>query len=143
MRKFFVVPVLAFLLVFSGLARAQGYNLVGIDEFKGWLEGKRSVHIVDIQPQKDFQKQHFADSIQTRAFPLESEEQLARLDKGVEAYTREQRDVVIIFSQGKQGAERAFDYLKSKGIPTNRLFILTGGMASWPYSDLLIKEGCG
>ncbi len=138
-----VLPLLLSVLAFCGEARAQDYSYVGIDEFKGWLEGQRPVHIVDIQPEKDFQKQHFADSIQTNAYPVESDEQRAALDQGLAAFTKGNRDVVISGPRGKKGAERAYDYLKSKGIPTNRLFILTGGMAAWPYSDLLIKEGCG
>ncbi|OQX13283.1 MAG: hypothetical protein BWK76_16520 [Desulfobulbaceae bacterium A2] len=138
-----VLPLLLTVLACCGVARAQDYTYVGIDEFKGWLEGNRSVHLVDIQPVMDFKKQHFADSIQTNAYPVESDEQRAALDQGLAAFTKENRDVVIICPRGKMGAERAYDYLKSKGIPVNRLFILTGGMASWPYGDLLIKEGCG
>ncbi|OQX16107.1 MAG: hypothetical protein BWK76_12080 [Desulfobulbaceae bacterium A2] len=132
--------LLAALLVFSGSAWAQDYNHVTVDVFKDWLEGKHSMHIVDIQPEKEFAAKHFAGSISTAAFPVETDEQRARLDKGAEAYAKDNRDVVIICPRGKKGAQRTYDYLKSKGVLENRLFILAGGMASWPHDALLIKE---
>ncbi len=48
-------------------------------------------------------------------------------------------DVVIICPKGKGGALNAYDYLKSKGVPENRLFILEGGIDDWPYPDLFVK----
>jgi hypothetical protein len=47
--------------------------------------------------------------------------------------------VVIICPRGKSGASNTYDYIKSKGIPENRLYILEGGIAGWPYKEMLIK----
>jgi len=143
MRMRPVVFFLPLLLLMYTAAWARDCKLVGIDELKGWLEGRRPLYIVDIQPEKEYQKQHFADAIATAAFPAESDEQRARLDQGAAAYARENRDVVVVGQQSQEAEQRACAYLRSKGVPPERIFILKGGMASWPYNDFLIKEGCG
>jgi hypothetical protein len=57
----------------------------------------------------DFTNQHLPGAIETNAFP------------------------------GKSGAKNNYDYLQSKGVVENRLQILEGGIADWPYAEMLVK----
>lgn len=118
---------------------ALAANYVKPDIFKQWLANNRSLVIVDIQPAEDFGDQHFKGSIETNAFPAKSDEK-KRLDKALPAIQASKGDVVIICPMGKGGALNSYDYLKSKGVPEKRLFILEGGIDGWPYPALFVKD---
>ena len=47
---------------------------------------------------------------------------------------------MVVCPRGKGGAMNSYDYLKTQGIPEERLRILEGGMAGWPFKELL-KQG--
>lgn len=137
MRKYLVLTF-AFLFLLSSAAMAANY--VKPDEFKKWLESGKKMFIVDIQPAKDFEKHHFKGSIETNAFPVKTEEEKKRLDKVVPQIMSTKDDVVIICPRGKGGASNTYEYLKSRGVPENRLYILEGGIADWPYKEMFIKD---
>ncbi|GER94350.1 rhodanese-like domain-containing protein [hot springs metagenome] len=136
MKKYFVLTmVFVFVLTTAALAA----NYVKPDEFKKWMEtGKRTI-IVDIQPKNEFQAHHFKNSIETNAFPAKTDEEKKRLDSVIEKIKKSKDDVVIICPRGRSGASNTYDYIKSKGVPENRLYILEGGIAGWPYKEMLIK----
>lgn len=137
MKKYLVL-VLAFVFVLTTSAFAS--NMVKPDEFKKWLETGKKMIIVDIQPAKDFEKQHFKGSIETNAFPAKTDEEKKRLDKTIPVIQSSKDDVVIICPRGRSGATNTHEYLKSKGIPENRIYILEGGIDNWPYKDMLMKK---
>jgi rhodanese-related sulfurtransferase len=118
---------------------ALAANYVKPDIFKQWLASNKPLVIVDIQPAVDFGVQHFRGSIETNAFPSKSDEEKKRLDKTLATIRSSKGDVVIICPKGKGGALNSYDYLKSKGVPETRLFILEGGIDGWPYPDLFVK----
>jgi rhodanese-related sulfurtransferase len=118
---------------------ALAANYVKPDIFKQWLANNKPLVIVDIQPAEDFGDQHFKGSIETNAFPSKSDEQKKRLDKALPTIQTSKGDVVIICPMGKGGAVNSYDYLKSKGVPEKRLFILEGGIDGWPYPELFVK----
>lgn len=118
---------------------ALAANYVKPDIFKQWLENNKPLVIVDIQPAEDFGDQHFKGSIETNAFPGKSDDEKKRLDKALPKIQSSKGDVVIICPKGKGGALNAYDYLKSKGVPESRLFILEGGISGWPYPELFVK----
>jgi rhodanese-related sulfurtransferase len=114
-------------------------NYVKPDVFKQWLSGSKQFLIVDIQPADNFVEHHFKGSMETDAFPVKSDEQKKRIDAILPKIQSSKNEVVIICPKGKGGALNTYDYLKSKGVPENRLFILEGGIDGWPYPDLLVK----
>lgn len=54
--------------------------MVKPEVFKQWLENKKPMIIVDIQPADEFAKHHFEGSIETNAFPAKTDKEKARLD---------------------------------------------------------------
>ena len=125
------------LLLCAATARAGDYRYVAPQDMRTWLESGKELLIVDIQPAKDFSRQHFAGAIETNAFPVESAEEQQRLELAVSAAKGNARDVVVVCPRGKGGAKRTFDYLKTNGVAEDRLYILTDGMDKWPYQELV------
>lgn len=136
MKKHFV---LALVFVFVLTTSAFAANYVKPDEFKKWMETGKKMTIVDIQPKNEFEQHHFKGSIETNAFPAKTDAEKKRLDLVIEKIKKSSDDVVIICPRGKSGASNTYDYIKSKGISENRLYILEGGVAGWPYKEMLIK----
>ena len=135
--KKLVLYAVSFVFLFTATAFAANY--VKPDEFKKWLETGKKMIIVDIQPAKDFEEHHFKGSIETNAFPAKTDEEKKRLDKVIPQIMSSKDDVVIICPRGKSGASNTYEYLKSKGVPENRLYILEGGIAGWPYKKIFVK----
>jgi len=133
------LALFAFLVagLFSLAAMAGDYNYVKADAFKQWLESGKSMVMVDIQAKNEFPLHHFKGSIETNAYPLDTEEQRKQLDPGVSAAKKSGNDVVVICPRGGGGAKKAYDYLKAQGIAEEKLFILEGGVEKWPYKELL------
>lgn len=136
MKKILVFSmVLMFVLIQSAFAA----NMLKPEVFKQWLESKKKMIILDIQPADAFEKHHFEGSIETNAFPAKTDEEKARLNKAIEKAKASKDDVVIICPRGRSGAMNTYEHLKSKGIDEKRLYILEGGMAGWPYKEMLKK----
>lgn len=114
-------------------------NFLEPEEFKKWLQTGKKVIIVDIQPHEDFVKHHFKGSIETNAFPANNDDLRKRIDKALPIINKSNDPVVVICPRGRSGAQNTYDYLKSKGVPESRLYILKGGIAGWPYPELFEK----
>lgn len=136
MKKYLVLVVM---FMFGLTTTALAANYVKPDEFKKWLESGKKMIIVDIQPAQDFEKHHFKGSIETNAFPAKTDEEKRRLDKVIPQIMSSKDDVVIICPRGRSGASNTYEYLKSKGTPENRLYILEGGIEGWPYKEMFIR----
>ena len=124
------------------LADASSYQYVTAEELKGWLESEKSVLLVDIQVEKEFAAHHIKGSLETNSYPVKSGADRKRLDPVIELnnHTNDYRAVVVVCPRGKGGAKRAYDYLKKAGVTANKLYILTGGMANWPYPKLVAEK---
>ncbi|MGC9109913.1 MAG: rhodanese-like domain-containing protein [Caldimicrobium sp.] len=133
------VALFGILVVFFLIKASFAYNLLEPDVLKQWLEAGKKVIIVDIQPHDEFVKHHFKGSIETNAFPANNDELKKRIDKALPIINKSTDPVVIVCPRGRSGAQNTYDYLKSKGVPESRLYILKGGMANWPYPELLEK----
>ncbi|MEW6426814.1 MAG: rhodanese-like domain-containing protein [Thermodesulfobacteriota bacterium] len=125
------------LLLSAVTAQAGEYRYVEPQEMKSWLESGKEFVLVDIQPAKDFSRQHFAGAIETNAFPVETPEEQQRLDVAVAAAKDNTKDVVVVCPRGKGGAKRTYDYLKAAGVAEERLYILANGMDGWPFKELV------
>ncbi|CAG1008157.1 Cdc25 family phosphatase [Burkholderiales bacterium] len=125
--------VVAMLTVLYGMtALAADYRYVKTDTFKGWLESGKQVIIVDIQAPEGFAKGHFKGALETNAYPVKSDEEKKRLDATLEKISTTKDDVVIVCPRGGSGAKNTYDYLKSRGVDENRMYILEKGAEGWP-----------
>jgi rhodanese-related sulfurtransferase len=128
------------LVLCAASAHAGEYHYVSQDDMKKWLESNKEMVIVDIQPAKDFARQHFAGAVETNAFPVENDAERHRLDHAVEVGKGNNKDVVVVCPRGKGGAKRCYDFLRENGIAPERLYILTDGMDKWPYKELVRSQ---
>ena len=128
---------LALTLLAAGPALATNY--ITPAKLKKMLDAKQEVIMVDIQPVADFAKQHLPGSIETNAFPAKSDEEKGRLNKALPAINASKAPVIVLCPRGKSGAKNSYDYLQSKGVVENRLQILEGGIADWPYTEMFVK----
>ncbi len=118
----------------------ESFNYVDAVQMRGWLEQKRPILIVDIQVKDEFAAHHLRGSHGTGAYPVKSDEERRSLDGAVNHFkAHPDEDVVVVCPRGKGGAKRAYAYLKKSGVPEENLFILTGGMAKWPYAEWVEK----
>ena len=128
---------LAFTLLTAAPALATNY--ITPANLKKMLDAKQEVIMVDIQPAADFAKQHLPGSIETNAFPAKSDEEKGRLNKALPVINGSKAQVIVLCPRGKSGAKNSYDYLQSKGVVENRLQILEGGIADWPYGEMFVK----
>ena len=145
MRKEKII-ILACLLLFmlTMPAVALAYNMMNADELKVRIETKQPTILLDIQKKNAYKEHHFYGSIRTFAYPAKTDMQLESAVQGVRMFKQTGNDVVIIGPRGGRASKRTFDYLVTRGVPENKLFILEGGIKKWPYKKMLlnIKGGC-
>ena len=139
MKKYVLAGMVLTFVVLAAMP-AHAANYVKPDEFRQWLQSSAPPVVVDIQPADDFEKHHFKGALETNAFPARTDEEKQRLDRALPKIRASKGAVVVVCPRGRSGASNAYDYLVNKGIPEDRLFILEGGIAGWPYADLL-KNG--
>lgn len=118
----------------------ENFNYVKAEDFKQWLDSGKAMVLVDIQVKEEFPLHHFKNSIETNAFPVETEEQRKMLDPAVTAAKAAGTDVVVVCPRGGGGAKRCYTYLKDQGIAEEKLFILEGGVEKWPSKEMLEKQ---
>ena len=134
MRRFCIL--LTALLGLTQMAFAADYQYVSAEELRGWLETAKPVLLIDIQEAQDFAAHHIKGSVETNGYPVKSDEDRARLQSALKMGLAGKYDsVVVVCPRGKGGAKRTYDFLAQKGVPVAKLFILTGGMAKWPYPE--------
>ena len=136
------IAVLAVLVIglLNMAALFETFNYVKAEDFKQWLDSGKAMVLVDIQVKDEFSLHHFKDSIETNAFPVETEEQRKMIDPAVAAAKKAGTDVVVICPRGGGGAKRCYSYLKDQGIPEEKLFILEGGIDKWPHKEILVSR---
>lgn len=132
--------VFVFLYLFLFVTVASAQNFLKPEALRENILKKKPIIIVDVQKKENFKKHHIKNSIETNAYPVKSEEDKKKLDVLLNKILSSKDDVVIVCPKGKGAAMNTYEYLKSKGVPENRLFILEGGITGWPYKDLLEVE---
>ena len=123
---------------------ALAYNMMNADELKVRIDTKQPTILLDIQKKNAYKEHHFYGSIRTFAYPAKTDMQLESAVQGVRMFKQTGNDVVIIGPRGGRAAKRTFDFLVTRGVPENKVFILDGGIRKWPYKKMLlnIKGGC-
>ena len=140
----FFTGILILILV-SSVSAAQDYQFIDPENLKIRLDTNEPLILVDIQKKSDYQEHHFFDSLQTSAYPVKTGPDTQSLDQAVQVYEKKQEDIIIIGPRGGRACLRTHDYLVSKGIPAQKIYILKGGIKDWPYPAMLFNTlgGCG
>lgn len=138
MKRLVCILTAVLILCAAIAAFAADYRYVKQDTFKQWLESGKKMVIVDIQPPADYAKKHFKGALETGAYPVMSDEEKKRLDKTMERINASKDDIVIVCPRGGGGAKNTYDYLKAKGVPESRMYILEKGSEGWPYPELCV-----
>ncbi len=138
MKRFSIISM-ALIFLLNTAAVFQSYNYLKADEFKAWIEADKPMIIVDIQVKEEFSAHHFAGSIETNAFPVDTDALKSKILPAVEAFKRTGHDVVVICPRGGGGAKKCYSFMKSQGVPEEKITILTGGVAKWPYREMLVS----
>ncbi|MHB1348290.1 MAG: rhodanese-like domain-containing protein [Desulfobulbus sp.] len=142
-KKFFFAWLVSLVLAgMPGLALA--YNLIEPDALKARIESKQPTILVDIQPKNAYNEHHFFGSVRTFAYPAKTDMDTNSLIQAVRLFESNGNEVVIIGPRGTRAEQRTVDFLASRGIPEDKLFILKGGINGWPYKNMLlnIRGGC-
>jgi rhodanese-related sulfurtransferase len=139
MKKFSLIP-LTLIFLLNVAAVFQSYNYLEPEQFKQWIETDKPMIIVDIQVKDEFAAHHFDGSLETNAFPVKTDHQKNQILPAVEAYNKTGHDVVVICPRGGGGAKKCYSFLKSQGVPAEKLTILKGGVAKWPFRGMLVKN---
>jgi rhodanese-related sulfurtransferase len=136
MKKLSIICAAFLGLALPVLAGATDFNFVSAGELKGWLETAKPILLVDIQEQQGFAAHHLKGSLETNAYPVESEAQRTLLAPALELTQAGSFEaMVVVCPRGKGGAKRAYEFLRDQGVPEAKLFILTGGMDKWPHPE--------
>lgn len=120
-------------------AVAAEYHYVTPETMKSWLDEKQPITIVDIQIEKDYVQHHLPGSIATYAYPVKTDQQRTAIDKAVEQYKKDGKNMIIVCPRGAGGAKRCYDYLKASDVPEEKLVILKGGAEGWPYKEMFVS----
>ncbi|MEJ5358582.1 MAG: rhodanese-like domain-containing protein [Desulfobacterales bacterium] len=118
----------------SWAASSGGYNYISAAELQKRLDAREPMILVDICPVEQFAKGHIPGSIETNAYPVDTEEQRSRLARLLPKIQASKDDVIIVCPRGGGGAKKTVDFYKSKGVEEKRLIILEKGMDAWPYA---------
>jgi len=129
--------VMLFMISMPGLALA--FNMMAPDELKARLDTKQPTILLDIQKKNAYKEHHFYGSVRTYAYPARTEAELESAVQGVRMHEQTGDDVVIIGPRGGKASQRTFDFLITRGIPEENIFILQGGIKKWPYKKMLLS----
>lgn len=139
MQRVLSCVVALFLLCAAMPMTALAYNYMSAEEVRQGILQKKQLTLVDIQVEKEFRRHHIQGAVPTFAFPVETEEERARMAAAISALKVNNALAVVVCPRGGGGAKRAYDHLVASGIAENRVFILTKGQAAWPYPELLAQ----
>ncbi|OEH84965.1 hypothetical protein BHU72_07175 [Desulfuribacillus stibiiarsenatis] len=109
------------------------------ENVKSAIEKGDKMFLVDIQPEDEYSKHHIKGTIETNAFPVKTNDDKQKLAKVLPDVLASNDPVYIVCPRGKSGAENTFNFLAEQGVANDRLFIIEGGQAAWPYDELLEK----
>jgi len=120
------------------------FNMMTAEELKVRLDTKEPTILLDIQKKNAYKEHHFYGSIRTYAYPAKTDSELESAVQAVRMHEQTGNAVVIVGPRGGRASQRTTDFLITRGVPEEKIFILKGGIKKWPYTKMLlnIKGGC-
>lgn len=134
--------MMLFMISIPGLALA--YNMMPAADLKVRLDTKEPTILLDIQKKNAYKEHHFYGSIRTYAYPAKTDSQLESAVQGVRMHEQTGNNLVVIGPRGGRPSRRTVEFLITRGVPEDKIFILEGGIKKWPHKKMLlnIKGGC-
>ncbi|MBN1958346.1 MAG: rhodanese-like domain-containing protein [Desulfuromonadales bacterium] len=126
-------------LILPFSVQAKNYRYMSAAEVKGHIEQATPMTLVDIQVEEDFAKHHIIGAVATYAYPVKSAADRAKINPVIAELVTNDNLAIVVCPRGGGGAKLAYDHLVASGITEERVYILTGGQAKWPYAELLDK----
>jgi rhodanese-related sulfurtransferase len=111
-----------------------GYNYISAADLQKRLEANSPMILVDICSVEQFAKGHIPGSLETNAYPVETDEQRAALAGLLPQILESSDDVIVLCPRGGGGAKKTYDFYKNNGVAESRLLILEKGVEKWPYA---------
>jgi rhodanese-related sulfurtransferase len=118
--------------------KEETFNYYTAEQLKTAIENNEKLIMVDIQVEDAWNEHHIKGAISTKAYPVKTDDEKAKIDAIMDKLDGDD-PIVVICPGGKGGAQNTVNHLKSKGIAEERLFILENGQGGWPYEELLEK----
>ena len=119
----------------DGTFENKGRQYITADRLKADIEADKNLFLLDIQPKKNYDKNHLKGVVATYAFPVETDEEKAAVDAVLGDAAG--KDLIIICPGGGKGANNTWDHLAANGYDMSTVFILEKGQNGWPHADLL------
>ena len=133
-----IIITIGMLFMISTPGLALAFNMMTADELKVRLETKQPTILLDIQKKNAYKEHHFYGSVRTYAYPAKTDTDLQSVVQGVRMYKQSSDDVVIIGPRGGKASQRTVDFLVTRSIPEEKIFILQGGIRKWPHKEMLL-----
>lgn len=119
-------------------SKENTYKYYTAEQVKEAIENGDDITLVDIQVEKEWNAHHIKGAISTKAYPVKTDEERAKVDTIIPQLEGE-NPIIVVCPGGKGGAQRTVNHLNESGISAERLFILENGQGGWPYDELLEK----
>ena len=144
LKQTIIVATILMLFMMSIPGVALAYTMMTADELKIRLDTKEPTILLDIQQTNAYKEHHFFGAVRTYAYPAKTDTDLESVIQGVRLFEQNGNDIVVIGPRGGRASQRTVDYLITRGVPEEKIFILEGGIKNWPYKNMLldIKGGC-
>lgn len=143
-KRKYIFAIIMMLCMTSIPGLSQAYNMMTADQLKVRLDSKEPTILLDIQKENAYKEHHFYGSIRTYAYPAKTDTDLQSVVQGVRVHEQTGNDIVIIGPRGGRAAQRTTEFLITRRVPEDKIYILDGGIKGWPYPKMLlnIKGGC-
>jgi thiosulfate/3-mercaptopyruvate sulfurtransferase len=143
-KKFVIILITALTVASVGsLTHASSDDIIqyiSSSDVKNRIQNGTPMIILDIQVKAEFDQHHITGALATYAYPVKSDADKTKLDLVMEKLGTNGDPLVIVCPRGGGGAKRTWQYLSSKGISTDRMYILENGQGGWPYPELLASN---
>jgi rhodanese-related sulfurtransferase len=111
-----------------------GYDYISPEDLQKRIDAQSPMILVDICSVEQFAKAHIPGSIETNAYPVETDAQREALGHLLPQILASGDDVIILCPRGGGGAKRTYDFYKANGVDESRLLILEKGVEKWPFA---------
>lgn len=120
------------------LEKTPNFQYITADEMVAKMQNGDDMLILSVQTKENYRESgHLPGSVPTYAYPADTPELRENLEDELDKVQEATGDIIVVCHGGKLGATNSITYYVNKGIDESKFFILEGGIAGWPYPDML------
>lgn len=113
----------------EGVFESEGRQYITAAQLQADIAAGKDVFLLDIQPEKNYEKGHLKGAVATYAFPVETDKEKAAVDAVLD--DAKGKDLIIICPGGKKGAINTWNHLTANGYDMSTVYILEKGQNGW------------